>query len=150
MSFGASQGFLGRRDALESPLPLHPHLPGRGSPPGDRVSIISYLSLHPIHIQIHPLNFLVDFGKEYTGWKMFSFLSPLAAYGTTYEIIFYWICKTAVLITLPEDFPGGAVAKTPHSQPREPRFDPSPGTRELEQRLKIPCVTTKTLFGTAK
>ena len=67
VSFGASQGFLGRRDALESLLPLHPRLSGRGSPPGDRVSIISYLSLHPIHIQFHSFNFLVDFGKEYTG-----------------------------------------------------------------------------------
>lgn len=76
---------------------------------------------------VSPFRLSSGFWQGIHWMKMFSFLSPLAAYGTTYEIIFYWRCKTALLITLPGDFSGGAVAKTPHSQPREPGFNPSPG-----------------------
>ena len=34
------------------------------------------------------------------------------------------------------DFPGGPVAKTPHSQCRGPSFDPGQGTRSYMPQLK--------------
>ena len=92
---------LGKKECSPeySQLPLDPHLSGRCFSPGDRISIISYASLYPSHIKFHFFNFWVYFGNAWM--KMFSFLSPLAACGATYEIVFYWMCKTAPLIPLP-------------------------------------------------
>lgn len=50
-------------------------------------------------------NFTVFFKLSCLLWQwlheMFSFLQHLATFGTTYGIIFYWICKTIPLITFP-------------------------------------------------
>ena len=43
-----------------------------------------------------------------------------------------------------QDFPGGPVAKTPHSQCRGPGFIPGQGTGSHMPQLKIPCATMKT------
>ena len=42
-----------------------------------------------------------------------------------------------------KDFPGGLVAKTPHSQCRGPGLISGRGTRSHTFQLKIPCTTTK-------
>ena len=49
------------------------------------------------------------------------------------------------------DFPGGPVAETPHSQCREPRFNPSQGRARMPQ-LKVPhaAVKMKTLCAQTK
>ena len=50
-----------------------------------------------------------------------------------------------------QDFLGGPVAKTPHSQCREPRFNPSQGRARMPQ-LKVPhaAVKMKTLCAETK
>lgn len=39
-----------------------------------QVSILSYLSLHPIHIQFHPFDFLVDFNRNTLDENVFHFV----------------------------------------------------------------------------
>ena len=42
------------------------------------------------------------------------------------------------------DFPGGPVAKIPHSQSRDPGSIPGQGNRSHMPQLKHPCAETKT------